>query len=262
VGGTLTLAHVVARVAHAYRGTGSAPEASAGGHAEALLEAMRGETGVEAHLRWYGSSSVGRGLHELCGVVGADLLVVGSSRRGLLGRVLIRDDTSAALNGAPCAIAIAPRNYSQQSGMTREIGVGYDGSPESEHALSVARTLAVAWAARLSALEAVSLPSYAFAGPGTADNAPQCLVKDALERIAGLGGVEPHAAYGQPAEELALYSASLDLLIVGARGYGPVGRLIHGSTSKQLAHTARCPLLVLTRAAHATEMDEAARQGG
>ena len=262
VGGKLTLAYVVARDAHAYRGTGGAPEASDGGRAEALLEAVRGETGVEAHLRWYGSSSVGRGLHELCEVIGADLLVVGSSRRGLLGRVLIGDDTSAALNGAPCAIAIAPSNYSQQPGMTREIGVGYDGSPESEHALSVARTLAVAWAAKLSALEAVSLPSYAFVGPGAADNAPQCLVEDALERIAGLGGVEPHAAYGQPAEELALYSASLDLLIVGARGYGPVGRLIHGSTSQQLAHTARCPLLVLTRAAHAIEIDEAARQGG
>src|SRR4051812_36420162 len=76
------------------------------------------ETDVEAHLRWYGSSSVGRGLHELCEVIGADLLVVGSSHRGLLGRVLIGDDTSAALNGAPCAIAIAPSNYSQRPGMT------------------------------------------------------------------------------------------------------------------------------------------------
>jgi nucleotide-binding universal stress UspA family protein len=112
VGGKLTLAYVVARDAHAYRGTKGTPEASDGGRAEALLGAVRAETGVEARLRWYGSSSVGRGLHELCGVIGADLLVVGSSRRGLLGRVLIGDDTTAALNGAPCAVAIAPRNYS------------------------------------------------------------------------------------------------------------------------------------------------------
>ena len=262
VGGQLTLAYVVAREAHAPRGAGGAPEASDVGRAEALLERVRGETGVEAHLRWYGASSVGRGLRELCEVVGADLLVVGSSRRGPLGRVLIGDDTSAALNGAPCAIAIAPSNPSHQPGTTREIGVGYDGSPESEHALSVARTLAVAWAAKLSALEAVSLPSYASVGPGAADTPPQCLVEDALERIAALGGVEPNAAYGQPAQELALYSASLDLLIVGARGYGPVGRLIHGSTSQQLARTARCPLLVLTRAAHAIERHEAVGRGG
>src|SRR3954449_7175134 len=178
--GKLTVSLVVKGDAHAYGGTGGAPEASDEGRAEALLEAAREEAGVEAHLRSYRSSSVGRGLHELCEVIGADLLVVGSSRRGLLGRVLIGDDTSAALNGALCAIAIAPSNYSQQPGMTREIGVGYDGSPESEHALSVGRTLAVAWAARLSALEAVSLPSYAFEGLGAADSAPpQCLVEDA-----------------------------------------------------------------------------------
>src|SRR4051794_15048054 len=128
VRGKLTLAYVVAGDAHGFRGTSAAPEPSDGGRAKALLEAVHQEAGVEAHLRAYGSSSVGRGLHELCEVIGADLLVVGSSRRGLLGRVLVGDDTSAALNGAPCAIAIAPSSYSQQPGMTREIGVGYDGS--------------------------------------------------------------------------------------------------------------------------------------
>ena len=255
--GELTLAYVFPGDAHAYRGASAAHEASERERAEALLETVREETGVEAHLRGLGSPSVGRGLHELCEVIGSDLLSVGSSRRGLLGRVLIADDTSAALNGAPCSIAIAPTNYSQQPRALREIGVGYDGSPESEHALSVARTLARVCGAKLSALEAVSVPSDAFLGPGAVDNTPERLLEDARGRIAALGDVEPHAAYGQPAEELALYSGSLDLLIVGSRGYGPIGRLIHGSTSQQLAHSARCPLLVLAHAAHAIEADEA-----
>ncbi len=248
-GGELTLAHVISADAHAYGAAGAAYEAPEAERAEVLLETAREETGVEAHLRWRASSSVGRGLHELCELIGADLVAVGSSRRGLLGRVLIGDDTSAALNGAPCSIAIAPNNYSQHPGAIRQIGVGYDGSPESEHALSVARMLAAAAGAKLSALEAVSLPSDAFLGPGAVDNTPQRVLEDARERIAALGDVEPQAAYGQPAEELALYSASLDLLIVGSRGYGPIGRLIHGSTSQQLAHSARCPLLVLARTA-------------
>lgn len=258
-GGELTLAHVVPGDAHAYRG-GPAYEAPEAERAEAMLEAVREEAGVEAHLRWRRSSSVGRGLHELCELIGADLVTVGSSRRGLLGRVLIGDDTSAALNGAPCSIAIAPTNYSQPGAM-RKIGVGYDGSPESEHALSVARMLAGSSGAKLSALEAVSLPSAAFLGPGAVDNTPGRLLEDARGRIAALGDVEPHAAYGQPAEELALYSASLDLLIVGSRSYGPIGRLIHGSTSHQLAHSARCPLLVLARTARPTATDEAAGHG-
>ena len=257
-GGELTLAHVVPGGADAYRGASAPYDAPDAEGAEAVLETVREETGVEARLRWRAASSVGRGLHELCELIRADLVAVGSSRRGVLGRVLIGDDTRGALNGAPCSIAVAPTDYSQQQGALREIGVGYDGSPESEHALSVARILASASGARLSALEAVWLPSDAFLGPGAVDNTPGSLLEDARGRIAALGDVEPHAAYGQPAEELARYSASLDLLIVGSRGYGPIGRLIHGSTSQQLAHSARCPLLVLTRTARPSAIDEAA----
>ena len=195
-------------------------------------------------------------------MIGADLLVVGSSRRGLLGRVFIGDDTRAALNGAPCAIAIAPAGYSQQPVAMREIGVAYNGSPESEHAVAVARDLAAQCGSKLSAFEAVSLPTYAFlGGPAPIDDALEVLVDDARKRIDALGGVEPHAAYGVPAEELGVYSASLDLLVVGSRGYGPIGRLVHGSTSQQLAHSARCPLLVLPRAARATETPEPAEDG-
>ena len=50
VGGSLTLAYVVAPDAHVHGGTSDAPEASDGGRAKALLEAVRGETGVDAHL--------------------------------------------------------------------------------------------------------------------------------------------------------------------------------------------------------------------
>ena len=141
-GGELTLAHVVPDDPDAHRGASAgcgSPEAQ---RAESLLQEVRDETGVEAHLCLRASASVGRGLNELCELVGADLVAVGSSRRGLLGRVLIGDDTSAALNGASCSIAVAPTNYSQQPRVLREIGVGYDGSPESAHALSVARMLA------------------------------------------------------------------------------------------------------------------------
>ena len=215
-----------------------------------LLKDVSDEVGVEAELSCWESSSVGRGLHELCEEAGSDLLVVGSSRRGLLGRVLMGDDTHTALNGAPCAIAIAPAGCAEQPAAMREIGVGYNGSPESQHALGVARKIAAEHGATLSAFEAVSLPTYTFAGgPVPIDDVIEDLVKDARERIGALGGIEPHAVYGNPVEELTVYSASLDLLIVGSRDYGPIGRLVHGSTCAQLARTARCPLLVLTRAA-------------
>jgi nucleotide-binding universal stress UspA family protein len=264
-GGDLTLGYVYPGEPHPWRGSSSAYEAAQFQDACDLLENAREQAGIEARIRWRGSPSAGRGLHELAEEVGADLLVVGSSRRGLLGRVLVGDDSRAALDGARCAVAIAPTSYGAHRVDMREIGVGYDGSPESEHALDVARTLAAARHSRLSAFEAVSVPSsyhaaWAWVEPETIEE----LVDAARDRVAGLEGVEPHAAYGVASEELALYSASLDLLVIGSRSYAPLGRLVHGSTAQDLARTARCPLLVMTRAsrkADATEGSEAKLEG-
>jgi nucleotide-binding universal stress UspA family protein len=261
--GRLTLTHVYLGDPCIGRGSTAAYEEAERARSRELLENAREETGIEAAVRRHASSSVGRGLHELAEAVGADLLVIGSSRRGLLGRVLIGDDTRASMNGAPCAVAIAPAGYGKHPVVMREVGVGYDGSPESEHALGVARRLADAHRTKLSAFMAESLPAnaYPFAGVAPVDEAYEQLVDDARRRVAALDGVEPHAAYGHPAEELALYSASLDLLVIGSRSYGPIGRLVHGSTAQQLARTARCPLLVLTRAARKADATGASGNG-
>ena len=173
--------------------------------------------------------------------------------------MLLGDDTRDALNGAPCAVAVAPSGSAETPGVMRDIGVGYDGSCQSMYALEVGRALAAEHGAKLSAFTAVSVPTAAF-GPGVLPlrDAIAALVSRARERIAALGGVEPHAAYGAADEELAAFSASLDLLVVGSRDCGPIGRLFHGSTSQQLARTARCPLLVLPRRAGAAEPRSAA----
>ena len=54
--------------------------------------------------------------------------------------------------------------------------------------------------------------------------------------------------YGLAGEELAAFGEHVDLLVVGSRGYGPVRRLVLGSTSEYLERHARCSLLVLPRA--------------
>jgi nucleotide-binding universal stress UspA family protein len=259
----LTLAHVYQGDSAVSRTTRPDYEEWQHKHVRELLEKRRAESRVEADVRWYGSPSVGRGLHELAELTGADLLVIGSSRRGLLGRALIGDDTRAALNGAPCAVAIAPAGYSREPTLMREVGVGYDGSPEADRALELARSVAAEHHTKLSAFQAVSIPAHVLLGaPQSAHpGSTQRRVDQALERLRALDGVEPHAAYGDPVEELTLYSASLDLLVVGSRGYGPVGRLVYGGVAQRLARTARCPLLVLTRSAR-TAPDNAGAELG
>lgn len=174
----------------------------------------------------------------------------------MLGRVRVAESVRDALNGAPCAVAFAPAGYAQRTGPIGEIGAGYDGSPESVHALDVARELAARHGAKLSACEVIDFPTLLPNGRSAVDGTQiEAALEDARERITALGGIESHAAYGKPGEELALYSASVDLLVVGSRGYDPIGRLVHGSVARHLVHSSRCPLLVLPKSAHAEELD-------
>lgn len=252
-GGQLTLAYVLYGSAPVGYSPSSAFETSERDRARELLAGERDEASPEAKLAVTGSGTVGEGLHRLAEHRHADLLVVGSTRHGLLGRVVVGDDTWSALNGAPCAVAVAPAGYATTRHAVRAIGVAFDGSPESEHALGVARDLVAERDAELSALKVVSLPSYGYGVPGGMLPPIPHLLEDASAELGELEGVEAHAAYGLPAEELAIYSDSVDLLVVGSRGYGPIGRLVHGSVSRRLARMSRSPLLVLTRGARTND---------
>lgn len=225
-GGRLTLAHVHA---HALSpGADLSFNALGREESQRLLERERDATGATASLVSVASISAGRGLHELAEEQGCDLLAVGSSSAGAVGHVLLGDHTRSALNGAPCAVAVSPHGYEKPGGHFRVIGVGYNGSPESEAALVLARGLAARTGAVVRALSADSGESRT------------------------VEGAELRTVDGDAAEELAAFSEGLDLLVVGSRGYGPVRRLMLGSTSLHLARTARCPLLVLPRGAHGT----------
>jgi nucleotide-binding universal stress UspA family protein len=215
-----------------------------------LLEHEREATGVDAELLPITASSVGRGLHYLAETREADLLSVGSNPRSLAGRVLIGDVTRASLIGAPCAVAVAPLGYASGAGGIAKVGVGYDGSPESEAALASARELAAGHGAALTALAVVESAPYAGIVPGVARGKPgESEIEDAKRELAALGGLVGEVAVGSAGEELALFSETVDLLVVGSRGYGPIRSLMLGGTAVHLASNARCPLLVLPRRA-------------
>ncbi|HUB73961.1 MAG TPA: universal stress protein [Solirubrobacteraceae bacterium] len=248
-GGKLTLAHVHPgrlRPLHAISPSLIAQERES---SHALLERELAATGVTAELISVEALSPGRGLHEQAQERGADLLVVGSSARGALGRAMLGDDTLAALNGAPCAVAIAAIGLAERTSPFATIGVAYDGSPESGAALAAARELASRSGASVRALQVVSIPSVAYTGivPPAIGEDVETMLHEAQARISSLGGVEGRAVYGLAGEELASFGDEVDLLLAGSRSYGPVKRLVLGSTSAYLARHARSSLLVLRR---------------
>jgi nucleotide-binding universal stress UspA family protein len=241
--------HVRASGGHLLRSAGGHGAGLAQEESEELLGRERDAAQATAELASVEASSPGAGLHREAERREADLIVVGSSARGLFGRAMLGDDTRGALNGAPCAVAIASRGYEQHPFPIARIGVAFNGSPESARALAVAQEIAGETRADVVALEVVGVPTTAYTGLAAAayGAAMERMVAEAKERMAALEGAAGRVAYGVPGEELAAFSAEVDLLVVGSRSYGPLRRLVLGSTSDFLARHARSSLLVLAR---------------
>ncbi len=258
--GKLTLAHVHTgdlRPSHAIA-PGLVREEREASHK--LLEQERAAADVKAELTSIVSMSPGRGLHEQAEEQNADLIVVGSCSHGAFGRAMLGDDTRAALNGAPCAVAIAPLGYAEHPIPIAKVGVAYNSSPESKAALTMARELAAPARATVHALEVVMIPTVAYTGiiPPAIGDSVDLMVQEANSRMKEMPDVDGHAVYGLAGEELAAFGDQVDLLVVGSRGYGPVKRLVLGSTSDYLQRHARCSLLVLPRAAGGPPEDSTA----
>lgn len=249
-GAKLTLAHVVGGELNPVHAIVPGMVEEEREESRQMLEGERAAVDVAAELVSVVAVKPGAGLHRQAEAQGADLIVVGTSSRGALGRATLGDDTRAALNGAPCAVAIAARGYAATTAPIGSIGVAYNDSPEARAALACARQLADSSGAAIRALEVVAIPTYAFASAAAMSigDTIDVMISQAEERMDGLAGVDGSAVYGIPGEELAAFSAELDILVVGSRGYGPVRRLVLGSTSDFLERHARCSLLVLARA--------------
>ncbi len=249
--GRLTLAHVRPGELHPLHAITPGLLAEERDASERLVQRERDGFGLDAQLLSIVAASPGAGLHRQAEEQRADLLVVGSCSRGLFGRAMLGDDTRAALNGAPCAVAIAARGDAEHPTPIAKVGVGYNDTPESKNALQAARSIAAPTRASVKVLEVVSIPSYAYTGimPAALGEGIDAMIRAANARLSELADVDARAVYGLTGEELAAFSDEVDVLVVGSRSYGPLRRLVLGSTSDFLERHARCALLVLPRSA-------------
>ena len=109
------------------------------------LDRERDTASVDAPVVAFVDRSVGRGLHRLAESEVADLLVVGSCRRSLLGRVLLGSDTRFALNGA--RVRSRSRRWGMPRGLTRSPRSGSGTTARGERACARRRpgTRSSAW---------------------------------------------------------------------------------------------------------------------
>jgi nucleotide-binding universal stress UspA family protein len=217
---------------------------------------------LEPTFHWTPSSWPIRGLHEMAGYEGADLLVIGSTLEGRHEhrRVSLME---RMVHGAPCAVATAPAQYSQgEHRELRRVGVGFSTSSEGMAALELARQLAARAGGRLLIIAAAglepALASYGFASQALPelerrllDQTRRNLVR-ATENFGGEVPVQRETIGGEPADVLIERSQELDIMVLGSRAYGPLRHALLGSVSAEVMREARCPVLVQPRGVDGT----------
>jgi nucleotide-binding universal stress UspA family protein len=245
--GRLTLVHVHVVASKPAPGAGAVGDAAKRRDACEHLTALAAEFSVGAQVSCVEARSVRRGLHGVVSSRHADLLVVGTSPPDESSPVALRDHTREVLKDPPCAVAVAPLGYAEHVVAVSRVGVAYDGSDESERALALSRRLAAERHAELSAFEAVQPPLYIH-DPWNVEGETRDKIEEARRQIGRVTGVEAQAGSGDTADELAPYSGSVDLLVIGAHNYRPLDHLLDGSSSQRLVGRASSPLLVLPSA--------------
>ncbi len=206
------------------------------------------------------SSSPARALHELSTDPSTVMVVVGSTTRGAIRRVLPGNIAHELLSGAACPVAIAPHGYAEQDARPlATVGVAFDGSAEARQALSRARELARLADATLHVITVVEPLAFGAVTVSAMEPAATAgrLVEEELRAVhdAAVGEsrdlveTESVLAGGEPASVLLEQSRQLDVLVAGSRGYGPLGAVLLGSTTRELMHGAGCPVVIVPRSA-------------
>jgi nucleotide-binding universal stress UspA family protein len=223
--------------------------------------------GIAVECRALANTSAARALHETSEAEDAGLLVVGSTRRGPVGRVVPGSTAERLMHGAPCPIAIVPPGWHAGAGLNT-IGVAYVDTEEGREALRGAHALARRAGASLRVLTAVKagLAMYGQTEARTADQRgkdfeevegelrvrAESALRQATDALDGDVPVETDAFVEDPADVLIRVSEHLDLLICGSRAYGPLRAVLLGGVSRRLTAEAQCPVIVLPRGVKAS----------
>lgn len=190
---------------------------------------------------------VATGINALAEERGAELIVFGSPHHGPIGRVLLGSAAAEACDGAPCAVAIAPRGFRDRAVLDPAvIGVAFDGSSESAAAARTGTELAGEAGATLRVM---GVEPTGWSRPIRHHESVATALTLANAELDGGVEVETRLLRGDPARALARETDALGLLVCGSRARGPLRRVMLGSVSAAVIRSASCPVLVVPQRA-------------
>lgn len=192
----------------------------------------------------------------LAAAKGATMLVVGGRPMGQAKQLLVGSVASQCLSHAPCPVVAIHGSWDPSPhAVTGRIVVGIDGSEGAHAALRFAAEEA---RIRGASLDIVSvwqvpvtgaLPLHAVSyDEKPYESAARHVLSAAYEELtAEVSNTPPEttAIRGDAASALVEHAKDADLIVVGSRGRGGFAGLLLGSVSRQVSHTAPCPVVVV-----------------
>ena len=228
------------------------------------LERMVGKLPAELDT-WvvvHQSTSVPTGLTDLAAEIGAELVVVGSSSSGLLGRVALGSVTERLVHTAAVPVAIAPRGYPLGPDPIRRLTAAYGGEADINGLIPAAAELATQWPVQLRIVSFTVRPVRMFGGSiessaedlviqqwsrRTFDDIAKQLnaVRDRIsvpdvDVVVGTGHDWREAVEDVPWE-------AGDMLLLGSGAAGQTAQVFLGSAASKILRHAPVPVMIVPR---------------
>jgi nucleotide-binding universal stress UspA family protein len=208
------------------------------------------------------ATSVPNGLMELADEHSADLVVVGSSSSGLLGRVALGTVTERLVYTSQVPVAIAPRGYPSSPVPVQRLTAAYRGDADAVGLISTSAEMAKQWGARLRIASFTVRPFTMFGG-SIERSAEELVVQQWTQRtmeaaikqlddartrvpnpdvdvVIGTGN-----EWREAVDDIAWEPG--DVLLLGSGAAGPLAQVFLGTAASKILRHAPVPVMIVPR---------------
>jgi nucleotide-binding universal stress UspA family protein len=232
----------------------------AGAALEQVVEQVRGDLDISTTV--HHSSSISQGLMELAGQHGADVVVVGSSSSGLLGRIALGSVTARLVHTSKVPVALAPRGYPSSPVPLQRLTVAYGGAADAVGLIATSAELAKQWKVQLR-IASFTVPPLTMFGGSIQRSAEELVVQQWTSRTVEaaakqLGEARAEASISDvdvvigtgadwraAVDDIAWETG--DVLLLGSGAAGPMAQVFLGTAASKILRHAPVPVMIVPK---------------